>query len=101
MFTMCTTFNRVPFRKSISYNTRASVKSWAITSLLRQANYTLRILEAIWEAVQMACSTTGKNQDADNAFKSLSDLLRGYSHKYLAHSIKWYVVFSTHTWFTY
>ena len=92
---MCTTFDRVPFRMSISYNTRASVKSSVITSLLRQANYSVRILKAIWEAVQMACSTAGKNQDVDNAFESLSDLLRGYSNKGFVLSIEGFVVFST------
>ena len=49
----------------------------------------------------MACSTTGKNDDLDNAFESLSDLLRGYSHKdfELAPSIKGYaVLFSTCTY---
>lgn len=71
------------------------MKSSVITSLLRQANYSVRILKAIWEAVQMACSTAGKNQDVDNAFESLSDLLRGYSNKGFVLSIEGFVVFST------
>ena len=42
----------------------------------------------------MACSTAGKNQDVDNAFESLSDLLRGYSNKGFVISIEGFVVFS-------
>ena len=45
----------------------------------------------------MTYSTAGKNQDTENAFKSLSDLLRGYSNEELALSIEEYVVFSTRT----
>ena len=50
----------------------------------------------------MACSTNGKgkNDDLDNAFEGLSDLLRGYSNKDkdFALSIKGYaVLFSTCT----
>lgn len=39
----------------------------------------------------MACSTAGKNHDTDNAFESLSDLMRGYSNK----GFERCVVFST------
>ena len=91
MFTMCTTFNRIPSRATISYKMRTSVKGPALSNLLRQANCSLRILKVIWEAVQMACSTVAKNQDIDNAFESLSDLLRDHSNKGVTISIEGYV----------
>ena len=47
-----------------------------------------RILEAIWDAVQMACSTTGTNSDIDTAFDGISDLLRAQSKGTFALSIQ-------------
>ena len=50
-----------------------------------------RILMAVWGAVQMACSTAGRNCDTDIAFESLCDLLRSYNNKNFALFINGYL----------
>jgi hypothetical protein len=57
------------------------MKGLVLTTLLRQANDTVSFLTAVWKAVQSACSNTGTNPDTDNAFESLSNLLRGYGNQ--------------------
>ena len=47
---------------------------------------------AVWGAVQMACSTAGRNRDTDTAFESLSDLLGSYNNENFALFIKGYFI---------
>ena len=57
------------------------MKRSVLTTLLRRANDSLRILKAVWEAVHSACATPGKNTDTDNAFERLFGLLRRHGNK--------------------
>lgn len=57
------------------------MKRSVLTTLLRQANDSLRFPKAVWEAVHSACSTLGKNPDTDNAFERLFGLLRRHDNK--------------------
>jgi hypothetical protein len=47
-----------------------------------------RILDAVWEAVELASSTHGKNRNTDLAFDVISDLLRDFSSEKSAPSIE-------------